>query len=289
MNKSFTVLGGDLRISTLANLLVGDGNEVFVFGMENANFLNEKIVKCKNINDAISFSNIIIGSIPFSKSKDEMYAIFSDEHIKISDLIKGDNSKKLFIAGNISNDFKEILANSYMRVIDIMDCEELAVLNTIATAEGAIDAAITNTDKILQGSNVLVLGFGRVAKIVAEKFKSLSTSVTCAARKDIDFAWIKAYGYKYIDINNIEAEYSKYDIIINTVPKVIVNKNHMKYMKTDVLLLDLASNSGGFNKEDAKLLNLKLVCALALPGKIAPITSANFIKQTIYNTIFVTG
>ena len=32
-------------------------------------------------------------------------------------------------------------------------------------------------------------------------------------------------------------------------------------------------------------MNLKFVWALALPGKIAPVTSAEFIKQTIYNII----
>ena len=38
-------------------------------------------------------------------------------------------------------------------------------------------------------------------------------------------------------------------------------------------------------KKEVKKENLKLVWALALPGKIAPITSAEFIKETIYNII----
>lgn len=64
-----------------------------------------------------------------------------------------------------------------------MKREELAVLNTIATAEGAIEIAIANTNKILHGSNVLVLGFGRIGKVLARKLAGLSTKVTCAARK----------------------------------------------------------------------------------------------------------
>ena len=39
MKENFTVIGGDLRISTLAKLLAEDGNNVFVYGMENANFI----------------------------------------------------------------------------------------------------------------------------------------------------------------------------------------------------------------------------------------------------------
>lgn len=287
MKENFTVIGGDLRISTLAKLLAEDGNNVFVYGMENANFIEEntKIIKCKSIEEAVKSSNIIIGSIPFSKSKNEMYAIFSEKHIQIDELIKGDNSKKIFIAGSISEDSKEILEKSYMEVVDIMEYEQLAILNTIATAEGAIEVAIKNTDTILHGKNVLILGFGRVAKIVAKKFQGLSANITCAARKPSDFAWITALGYNLIDINTIETEFGDFDIVINTVPKIIVAKDGMKFMKKNVLLIDLASEPGGFDKNDAKTLDLKLICALALPGKIAPVTSAEFIKQTIYDNI----
>lgn len=287
MKENFTVIGGDLRISTLAKLLAEDRNNVFVYGMENANFIEEntKIIKCKSVEEAVKSSNIIIGSIPFSKSKNEMYAIFSEEHIQINELIKGDNSKKIFIAGSISEDSKEILEKSYMEVFDIMEYEQLAILNTIATAEGAIEVAIKNTDTILHGKNVLILGFGRVAKIVAKKFQGLSANITCAARKPSDFAWITALGYDLIDINTIETEFGDFDIVINTVPKIIVDKDRMKFMKKNVLLIDLASEPGGFDKNDAKTLDLKLICALALPGKIAPVTSAEFIKQTIYDNI----
>ena len=287
MKENFTVIVGDLRISTLAKLLAEDGNNVFVYGMENANFIEEntKIIKCKSVEEAIKSSNIIIGSIPFSKSKNEMYAIFSEEHIQIDELIKGDNSKKIFIAGSISEDSKEILEKNYMEVVDIMEYEQLAILNTIATAEGAIEVAIKNTDTILHGKNVLILGFGRVAKIVAKKFQGLSANITCAARKPSDFAWITALGYNLIDINTIETEFWDFDIVINTVPKIIVDKDRMKFMKKNVLLIDLASEPGGFDKNDAKTLDLKLICALALPGKIAPVTSAEFIKQTIYDNI----
>ena len=287
MKENFTVIGGDLRISTLAKLLAEDGNNVFVYGMENANFIEEntKIIKCKSVEEAVKSSNIIIGSIPFSKSKNEMYAIFSEEHIQIDELIKGDNSKKIFIAGSISEDSKEILEKNYMEVVDIMEYEQLAILNTIATAEGAIEVAIKNTDTILHGKNVLILGFGRVAKIVAKKFQGLSANITCAARKPSDFAWITALGYNLIDINTIETEFWDFDIVINTVPKIIVDKDRMKFMKKNVLLIDLASEPGGFDKNDAKTLDLKLMCALALPGKIAPVTSAEFLKQTIYDNI----
>ena len=56
-------------------------------------------------------------------------------------------------------------------------------------------------------------------------------------------------------------------------------------MKEDVLLIDLASNPGGIDKKTVKERNLKLIWALALPGKVAPVTTAEFIKDTIYNIL----
>ena len=56
-------------------------------------------------------------------------------------------------------------------------------------------------------------------------------------------------------------------------------------MRNETLLIDLASNPGGIDKKVAKEKNLKLIWALALPGKVAPVTTAEFIKDTVYNIL----
>ena len=287
MKNNISIIGGDLRTSKLAEMMSQDGNQIYVYGMEKSSDIeeNQKIIKCKNMEEAIDSSNVIIGSIPFSKNEEETYAVFSDKHIKINDFTKENYENKVFIAGSIPKKTEDKLHESYKTVVDIMKREELAILNTIATAEGAIEVAIKNTDTILHGSNVLILGFGRVAKVTAEKFNGLSAKITCAARKLSDLAWMKTLGYKSLDINSLGENLHDFDIIINTVPSMIINKKEMEYMKEDVLLIDLASKPGGINQDDAKELNLKLVWALALPGKVAPVTSASFIKESVYNII----
>ena len=47
----------------------------------------------------------------------------------------------------------------------------------------------------------------------------------------------------------------------------------------------LTGYAGGIDKKTAKDRNLKLIWALALPGKVAPVTTAEFIKDTIYNIL----
>ena len=192
---------------------------------------------------------------------------------------------KILIAGAISPETYELANDEYIEIIDIMKREELAVLNTISTAEGTIEIAIANTNKIIHGSKILILGFGRIGKVLARKLVGLSAKITCAARKDEDLAWIKAFGYEMTNINNLGENLSGYDIIINTVPHMILNSERLKYVKNECLLIDLASNPGGIDKKIAKDRNLKLIWALALPGKVAPVTTAEFIKDTIYNAI----
>ena len=131
----------------------------------------------------------------------------------------------------------------------------------------------------------MILGFGRVGKMLASKFRNLSAIVTCAARKVSDFAWIKAYGYDCLDINDMLYDLKDFDIIINTVPQTIIKEKELKHMNPDVLLIDLASAPGGIDSKMAVNMGLKFVWALALPGKIAPSSSAEFIKETIYNII----
>ena len=78
---------------------------------------------------------------------------------------------------------------------------------------------------------------------------------------------------------------SEYDIIINTVPSLIINANNIEYIRKDALLIDLASNPGGIDRKLAAKRNLNFIWALALPGKVAPTTTAQFIKDTIYNIL----
>ncbi len=287
MSTNFAVIGGDLRIIKLVKMLADEGNTVYTFGLEKAEELkeNENIIFTEKLSKAIPEDvEVVIGPIPFSSNGVEINAPFSKEKISIRELVHYLNAK-ILIAGSIMPEVYNMANDEYVEIIDIMKREELAVLNTISTAEGAIEIAIANTNKIIHGSKVLILGFGRIGKVLARKLAGLSAKVTCAARKDEDLAWIRAYGHNETNINTIGENLSEFDIIINTVPHLILNKERLQYVKDDCLLIDLASNPGGIDKKEAKERGLKLIWALALPGKVAPVTTAEFIKDTIYNIL----
>ena len=286
MIKEFAIIGGDLRTIKLAKILAKEGNMVYTYGLEKAEELkeNKNIIFCEKLIEAVKMVQVVIGPIPFSSDGININMPFSEGKLSVREFMHNLNAK-ILIAGTIAPDVYELANDEYIEIVDIMKREELAVLNTLATAEGAIEIAIANTNKILHGSNVLVLGFGRIGKVLARKLAGLSTKVTCAARKEEDLAWIKAYGHKATNINLIGKNLSEFDVIINTVPQMILTAEKMEYVKPECLLIDLASNPGGIDKKAAKEKGLQLVWALALPGKVAPTTTAEFIKDTIYNIL----
>lgn len=286
MKNRYLVLGGDLRNIKLAGMLADDGNRVYSLGQDRSDEILDdgRIEKCTSLKTAMEKAQVIIGPVPFSSNEDFINAPFAHDKIMIDDLMKT-NKGKIFISGSIKDDLKKKLDEKYMEVIDIMKRDDLAILNTIATAEGTIEVAIKNTDKILQGSRVLILGFGRVGKIVANKFSKMSALVTCAARKVSDLAWIKAYGYNSLNINDMLYDLKEFDIIINTVPQTILRERELKHIDAEALLIDLASSPGGIDGKMAKSMGLNFIWALALPGRIAPSSSAKFIKDTVYTII----
>ena len=282
MINKIAIIGGDLRIVKLSEMLVNEGAQVYTYGLENADNIETK--KCKSLEEAISSADIILGPIPFSSNGNTINSPFSKEKIKVQDIM--DLSKgKILIAGSIKQDIYELANSMNVKVIDIMKREELSVLNAISTAEGAIKIAIEETPKNIHGSNVLVMGFGRIGKVLSHMLNGLGAKVSCEARKNSDLAWIKAYGYDAIPIADLNDNLYKFDIIINTIPYILLDRDALENVKEDALVIDLASNPGGVDRNAIKEKQIKFVWALSLPGKISPVTSAEFIKETLFNVV----
>lgn len=283
--KNIAIIGGDLRIVYLAKMLAKDGFNLKTYGIEKTEELDnlQNIKKCNSLKEVLEETDIAIGPIPLSSDNIKINTPFSKNIITLEELAINLKNKK-FIAGNIKKEFYEYAKDKQIEIIDLLEREELVVLNTIATAEGTIQIAIEETTRTIHGSNVLILGFGRVGKTLANMLKGMGTNIYCQARKNSDFAWIKAYGYKSIKFEEKE-KLNNFDIIINTIPTLVIGENELNYINKDCLLIDLASSPGGIDRKIAEKMGIKTVWALALPGKVAPLTSAEFIKDTIYNVI----
>lgn len=282
--RKYTVIGGDLRNVKLAEAIHADGNEVNIFGFKNAGF-ESTIAENKDLEEAIDDSEIIIGPLPCSNDNENFNAPFHNEKIHMNEVFRIMKKNQLFIAGRISEKASQLAKAYNVYAIDILEREEMAVLNAIPTAEGAIQIAMEELPVTLNGSKILVLGYGRVGKTLSKMLAGIGADIYVEARKYSDIAWIKAYGYKPVYINELKNVIGEMAVIYNTIPYKLLDSEMLESLGKDCLIIDLASKPGGVDFERAKELGIKVIWALSLPGKVAPVTAAGYIKQTIYNII----
>ena len=277
-------MGGDLRLVKLAQILEKENNQIYILGLEKAkeleNSSNMRI--CRNLEQVLENAEIVISSIPFTRDGITINMPLSDNKIKINEFMNLMKDKTL-IAGTIPNNIYEKYKG--VEIIDIMKNEKLAILNTIATAEGAIKEIIENTQVNVHGSKIMILGFGRVGKTLAKKLDGLSAKITVVSKEEEELAWAEVYGYTNVQLNKIEDVIKDYNIIVNTIPHIILQGDIIQKINKDTLLLDLASGEGGINKEEAQENKINLIKALGIPGKISPITTAKILKETIYEIL----
>ena len=273
-------IGGDLRQCLMVEELVAEGHNITIYGFT-------CYTGCKNPQKATSLkevmeaNDIIVGPIPFSKDKKTIYALEPQADLTIQDLESLLRDEHTLFGGSISDELTEYCYEHDISCYDFMQMDVISIGNAIATAEGTIAEAITRSDCNLHKSNCLVLGFGRCAKILADKLKGLSASVTIGARKEDALAYADAYGYHTMPLKELEHEVSQFQFIFNSIPSLILTEAVLKKTAPNVTIIDIASKPGGTDFDYCRLHNINASLCLALPGKYAPKTTATLLNDVL--------
>ncbi|MCL2002554.1 MAG: hypothetical protein FWG72_00940 [Oscillospiraceae bacterium] len=164
---------------------------------------------------------------------------------------------------------------------DFLSREDFLILNAAITAEGALELAMREMPVALHGSEALVTGYGRIGKLLCKKLKSLGAHVTGAARKDADFAWIDALGYRAAHSLKLDGALAGYDAVFNTIPHLTLTSARLRELKPSCVIIDLASAPGGTDFKAAERLGLCCRWALSLPGKCAPESAARNMRLVL--------
>lgn len=283
--KSFAVIGGDLRQVHLAGLLAADGYNVFATGFDRDVEVSKDVIRLRSAEEAVHKSDCVVLPLPYSVDGITINAPYARVPIPVEEIIGAANPGMIVVGGKFDDGVIESAKSANVRLIDYYKREELAVLNTIPTAEGAIQIAMEELPITIHGSKCLVIGFGRVAKTLCNRLHALGANVSACARKCSDLAWIKTYGYTAVKLSSLEREVSEYDVVFNTAPAVLLTESVLSQLKKGCLVIDLASKPGGVDFETAGRIGIKTIWALSLPGKVAPLTAGAIIKDTILNVL----
>lgn len=271
----FCLLGGDYRYKYLCDLLKQDGYIVKSYG-------NNAISNCEqNIYEAVSDMDVVIAPIPISK--DDKHILLSSEVIEVDELLSiiSNANIKNIICGVVSDNINKKCQTLGIKIYDFFSYEEVAIKNAIPTAEGAIMTAMQESAKTLFGSKSLIIGYGRCGKILASALSGLGASVSVTYRNTKDKAYINAYKLNPINIKEMSNYINQYDFIFNTAPHIVLDKEMLKRIQKSATIIDLAQAPGGVDYSYAKKLNIKALYCPGMPGRTAPFTAAEILKDIV--------
>lgn len=280
---NFAVIGGDMRQAKLAELLIKDGHNVNAFAVDKLRI--EKITRRERLSEALSEAECVILPLPATSSEGVINTPFSGAVLTARQVFSLLSPDQIVCAGRVDAGLNELAACSGAKLYDYFAREELTIANAASTAEGALQIIMEETARTILGARCLIIGYGRIGKLLAHRLSSIGADVTVAARKYSDFAWIKAFGYSMENSEKLDGKLSNYDVIINTVPTKILDESKLVQLSKHCVCLDLASKPGGIDFQAASRLGIHAVWALSLPGEVAPETAGMCIKETIYNIL----
>lgn len=280
MINTFGVIGGDERMRYLASSIAADGYPVCVYGLED-------LGPCRgaaetSLPELARKSSVILLPLPVTRDGKTLNAPYALSEIPLDDAFAGLFRNRTVYGGMLqklaasSPVWKEIEPEDYYRR------EELAVGNAIATAEGAVGMAIQEYPGTLNGAKCLVTGLGRIGKNLTMLLHGMGARVYAAARKKEDLMLARALGARPLPYREIT---KRFDLIFNTVPARVIGAPVLSQQDADTLIVELASAPGGIDLESAERLGIRVLQAQSLPGRVAPKTAAEYIKEAVYNML----
>ncbi len=158
--------------------------------------------------------------------------------------------------------------------------EEYQIAIARLTAEGAI--ALLRPETGLSGAHILLLGYGRIARLLARELQKAGALVTAAARSGEQRAWAEAESIEALPLDALSGALDRFDVIIGTIPAPVLTEPLLALVRKDALLLELASAPGGIDAAAAHERGLRYIRAPGLPAKYAPERAAVILRDAVY-------
>lgn len=281
MEYDFGIIGGDMRQVYMIDLLTQLNYKVIVYSIDS----NKDYIYANSLSQIMESSKVIIAPIPFSKDGKNIFALKSKPDLTVENFILNLNKDSKVFGGNIDKNIIKCCNIFGVECYDLMKDNKISILNAIATAEGTIMEAIKNSKINLHNSKCIILGFGKCAKILANKLNALNSNVYICARNYEDLTLAQAYGYKIIPLKDLKTNINQFDFIFNTIPIIILTEDILSNVSKNATIIDIASSPGGLDYSATKKLNLNAKLCLGIPGKVSPKTSANILVNNILSLL----
>lgn len=268
---SMWVLGGDDRYPWAVKSLRKSGLRVKTWGVP------QMPDDCQHPEEALREADLVLLSMkPF---QGELLQLGSWE-IEAALLPRMMKKGAILMAGDIPTDIEGWLQSQGIQVRSFLDAESYQMANAAVTAEGAVYLAMRELDRTISGGEFLVIGWGRIGRFLGTKLQALGARVTVTARREGQWAEIESLGMRPEETGHYHHGLGDYDAVFNTVPSQVLSGEQYQALKPGCLLMELASQPGGFAPE---IMETKTVLvARGLPGKTAPETAGENLAAGVW-------
>ena len=224
--------------------------------------------------------------------KNSRYLIFPtpvsrlNRHPKIEDMLKhelitGTNETKTVIGGAFTDKWIQYLQMNEITYFDLMKEEKVAQKNACITAEATVAEILKYSDYSICGQKIIVCGYGRCGKCVADLLAVMGAKVTVLARSAKARRAARCDGHEAVDFSYGPEEVYGAHTIVNTVPAQVIREPMIQEMHRDTVIIDIASRPGGVDLVAAERREIKVVAALGLPGLYTTKSSAKVFADAI--------
>jgi len=262
------VLGGEIRELEVIRNYLAAGCKVRTYGI----IPNDQYgaLEAGSVLEAVRGADVIVAPVPGVGPNDTLYGPHSPTPIQITgEVFAAAKRGAFYFAGRATKTMKAAGAEYGVRFLDLGDDDHLQVLHAIPTAEGAIAITVKETDHTIHNADALVVGYGRIATLLARDLRGLGARrVTVAARRPE--VRVRAFADGNAETGTSAAELiaavKDADLIYTTVPAPLLDREVLSHVRKGVLVMDLASPPGGMDHEAGRELGLKVVWARAQAG-----------------------
>lgn len=282
--RNFWVVGGDMRQVHLAQLLAQDGHAVHTYALDQGDHAAPDS-SSEHTLSRIESAHCVILPLPVCSTPGLLSTPLSKYQCPLTSISTLLSPAQVVCGGRFDPDTLSEFSRQGIPVHDYFQREELTIANAVPTAEGAIQIAMEELPITIHGARVLILGYGRVGKASAQRFAALGAKVTVAARSYEQLAWAGASGLDAQTLSHLRHLLKDCDLVINTIPSRILGQTELSCLSMETLVIDLASKPGGVDMDGAAQLGRRVIWALSLPGKVAPVTAGACIRDTVYNIL----
>lgn len=279
-------IGGDARQIEVIRKCAEMDAVVSVAGFDKFQESFEGVAKEPLTADLLSEADALILPVVGCDDDGRIGALFAEGPLKLEEEHIQALPKHAVVYTGMAKSYLRSLCDKYsIRLVELLDRDDVAIYNSIPTAEGALMMAIQNTDFTIHGSTSMVLGMGRTGFTMARSLQGLGARIKMGVRKSEHYARAEEMGWRPFMIKDLGKEAGDINLLFNTIPSMVVTAQVISRMPRHSVIIDLASAPGGCDFRYAEKRGIKAMLAPGLPGIVAPKTAGIIMANTLVELI----